>query len=890
MDLDKLRKLAGSPDMEDRIRALGWLEQCNDTDAMELIKQATYDSEPGVRFLARKALKKLSKQLNVDVSEVKVDNKAFLGQVFSELESGDEKQKIAASRKIRKLPHLGDLHLLYHCLEKEENPPVIVSLLKTVSGFSPPRDHRWLQRFMFFQDQSVQVQAVKTAEVLYPGSFMDYYRTMLDSGNLILIMETAPLLAATERIKVFDVIKGLLKDASPAVRLQGVDILGRIATMEARNLLTKMLNDRDMDVRIRVSMVVAEVDLKIARELEEEIPAPPEEGEELSKKRLKEILKDQRQTMTEKVKKQRANAKRAMAAAAAVSVIPPSKRGNLEFWKEKITYPDYQVRLQAVQEAGVASMAPLLPFLLTRLKEEDSKYVLASLVKVVASLGGSRVVDDIKPFLRHDDGRVRANTVEALGSIGIKDVFDLLLPLLNDEVGRVKANTVQVLWSFSQKKVIQKLEKMVESPEIWERSSAIYTLERIPVPRVLPLVKKLLRDSNTEIKVRAAELFSKIESGSGGEPGELTVAGFLDEFDEVETELMNMTHQDYRRRVNAALTLHDIGPASITPRLSNLLKLEKNEYVIATLVKTLGKLGGETVVEALRPFLDHPDSRVRANTVEAIDLTRSQLRFSLLGPYIRDPDDRVRANAVKSLWKISPGNTRKLLEAMIGSAKLSDRLFAVKCLEVVRTPDALARLEKLTEHQAREVADAARESLEKAQNETSLVPMGEADALTLQVAEEVAGESAEVLKTGSDWDKLKQVISENIEKLGSAKPTEVFGAQSILQELVDEATLPYVEEILDTENNPAIVLSLLKFVEIREGEKAVYKAVPYLKDRRPDMQRKARDIVLKHDKLEINTLLINDLWSGIRKIEEQAIKALWFIFTSRIKEMIGLRR
>ena len=38
MDLDKLRKLAGSPDMEDRIRALGWLEQCNDTDAMELIK------------------------------------------------------------------------------------------------------------------------------------------------------------------------------------------------------------------------------------------------------------------------------------------------------------------------------------------------------------------------------------------------------------------------------------------------------------------------------------------------------------------------------------------------------------------------------------------------------------------------------------------------------------------------------------------------------------------------------------------------------------------------------------------------------------------------------------------------------------------------------------
>ncbi len=118
--------------------------------------------------------------------------------------------------------------------------------------------------------------------------------------------------------------------------------------------------------------------------------------------------------------------------------------------------------------------------------------------------------------------------------------------------------------------------------------------------------------------------------------------------------------------------------------LLSLLKTEQNPYVVATLVIAIGTFGTVAECRFLIPCLAHRDARVRANTIEALELIGNLKLFAYIFPLLEDPDNRVRANAARSLKSIEPFTSFRLLQAMISSGKVAfqaSAIYVLRCFE-----------------------------------------------------------------------------------------------------------------------------------------------------------------------------------------------------------------
>jgi len=118
--------------------------------------------------------------------------------------------------------------------------------------------------------------------------------------------------------------------------------------------------------------------------------------------------------------------------------------------------------------------------------------------------------------------------------------------------------------------------------------------------------------------------------------------------------------------------------------LTQLLKIEQDPHVIATLVIAIGTFGTVAECRFLIPCLSHRDARVRANAIEALELIGNLKLFAYIFPLLEDPDNRVRANAARSLKSIEPFTSFRLLQAMISSGKIAfqaSAIFVLRCFE-----------------------------------------------------------------------------------------------------------------------------------------------------------------------------------------------------------------
>lgn len=153
----------------------------------------------------------------------------------------------------------------------------------------------------------------------------------------------------------------------------------------------------------------------------------------------------------------------------------------------------------------------------------------------------------------------------------------------------------------------------------------------------------------------------------------------------VQSQLIDMLHSDnYEERVKGARLLVETGDSKIVNDLVDILTEEKNEYVIATLVKTIAVLADDSVyMNSLFPYLSHENSRVRANTIEALGLFDDETVFKVIAPYITERNNRVKANVAKILWRYSKEKTLKYLKDMLDSNDMWNSYSAVFALSEI---------------------------------------------------------------------------------------------------------------------------------------------------------------------------------------------------------------
>jgi len=148
------------------------------------------------------------------------------------------------------------------------------------------------------------------------------------------------------------------------------------------------------------------------------------------------------------------------------------------------------VRVYAVQALGLIGENRSLTPLLNLLNSEQDAFVVATLVKAIARVGGVQLIPIIARYLKDPDARTRANTVEALEIIADPKITKFLIPLIQDPNPRVKANAIKVLSRFGKTNMLEKLEEMIQSEESTIRGSAIYAIMAIGGDHGIELLEK----------------------------------------------------------------------------------------------------------------------------------------------------------------------------------------------------------------------------------------------------------------------------------------------------------------------------------------------------------------------------------------------------------------
>lgn len=170
--------------------------------------------------------------------------------------------------------------------------------------------------------------------------------------------------------------------------------------------------------------------------------------------------------------------------------------------------PDAKIdTLRVLAGRHLVAAAPLLR---RRINDEDDPWVLATMVKALATLGGPEDVDCLRPRLGHGDPRVRSNTAEALGMLGTPAALAAVRPHLASSDPRMRGVAAFVLVEEDPGEALDTLQAMALANEDGAREAALYRLGKIRhgAARVI-LARMASRESDANRRERILELLEQ---------------------------------------------------------------------------------------------------------------------------------------------------------------------------------------------------------------------------------------------------------------------------------------------------------------------------------------------------------------------------------------------
>ncbi len=201
-----------------------------------------------------------------------------------------------------------------------------------------------------------------------------------------------------------------------------------------------------------------------------------------------------------------------------------------------------------------------------------------------------------------------------------------------------------------------------------------------------PDVRKLARVSYDRLKGRVTSPILSEMSLAKGDPPKLDLERLR--------EYVGVANPIYR--IEAVLQAIDLGDKEALPILLEHFPREKDEWVIATLVRAIGVFGNASHAELVKPFLDweeHP--RVVSNAVEALARLDLERHAKDIVRMVDHRDPRVQAAAVVALYPIDRDAARVCLAAMSRSTRASTRMAASHCLFKLKDPESIAMLKQM---------------------------------------------------------------------------------------------------------------------------------------------------------------------------------------------------
>jgi HEAT repeat protein len=135
--------------------------------------------------------------------------------------------------------------------------------------------------------------------------------------------------------------------------------------------------------------------------------------------------------------------------------------------------------------------------------------------------------------------------------------------------------------------------------------------------------------------------------------------------------------------------LRDVDDPSVLPALSEYAQAERDEFVLAEVVRILGMIGKEEIIPVLQGFLQHRDSRIRSNAAEALEEIGGKQVVKSLVPLLEDDDNRVKATVAKIVSRHGETNVLHTVAGMLRSVEIWMRESATYALGFIPYEEAV---------------------------------------------------------------------------------------------------------------------------------------------------------------------------------------------------------
>ncbi|MCC6681180.1 MAG: HEAT repeat domain-containing protein [Phycisphaeraceae bacterium] len=149
-------------------------------------------------------------------------------------------------------------------------------------------------------------------------------------------------------------------------------------------------------------------------------------------------------------------------------------------------------------------------------------------------------------------------------------------------------------------------------------------------------------------------------------------------------------------RLRALSVIHELNQASFfTTPLIQLLG-DEDEYIVSAAVSALGSAEGPAAISALRGALDHRDSRVRANAVEALARLETSDHVHQLIRIASEDANRPRANAIAALMALRTDEALTALQSMLDDHRSEHRCSALWLVEHLSLIDVVRNVAEMS--------------------------------------------------------------------------------------------------------------------------------------------------------------------------------------------------
>ncbi|MDD2715745.1 MAG: HEAT repeat domain-containing protein [Candidatus Wallbacteria bacterium] len=120
--------------------------------------------------------------------------------------------------------------------------------------------------------------------------------------------------------------------------------------------------------------------------------------------------------------------------------------------------------------------------------------------------------------------------------------------------------------------------------------------------------------------------------------------------------------------------------------LKSLIPVEEDPAVLSSLLILLGQIGGEEGIPLLAEQLKHQNPQVRASAIEAFGLINNPVIMEYIAPFLQDPDSKVKAKTAESMLR---GNRKRALESFEQMVVGDDSYLLVCGIEALKGLDDL---------------------------------------------------------------------------------------------------------------------------------------------------------------------------------------------------------